>query len=428
MVSGQSHTVLKLIFHTNPAMHPDFGRYQKSNFRLHVSGDFALPAYALDASGGAEEGMADAGPADAGQPWDVDRDGEESLALELEADGSPVPERDIENGRGASGADGVVSPSRLSAACNMLADLMDGAFGGTSDSESPPPEPVPRSSKKKKKKGKKGSNTAASTAGDDSPAQYYSAGTSPATHQSFIHAASGLPPRTPGAGLGSAHSSAANLARNERRWEVGSSYRDGWSDGEDLTQLVGATGEESSTSPRNRERRTCQADASVQASFPYEATDDEGGHVGLMMGGELGDEEANGSPSSYVQVESEPKFGIEDSTDFENIPQMRTCSTQTAKVAALTPARYPWPAGTGRTSGGPSAPTTGVVVVVGADDTLEDIEAAMGPLGKGAVSPQGMATGAGPGFPPSRLFGYPGVVFEVLPCGSIASLTLFKAS
>ena len=212
-------------------------------------------------------------------------------------------------------------------------------------------------------------------------------------------------------GAGSAASSAADLARHERQWEVGSQYRDGWSDGEDLAGLVSTSPPEAAPLPHAAsEANPSQACAAVQTSDTEgaETTNDD-------------ESEGGGSPGSFVEVQGEEgRFGRggdgDGDDDFESVPLMRTCATQTAQKHVIADVSAQSHVGGSRGGAG------GGGRVVGVDDGLAGIAAAFGDPGRGAASPR-----QAPGLPPTRLYGFPGVVFEVLEGGGIASLTLFSA-
>lgn len=232
--------------------------------------------------------------------------------------------------------------------------------------------------------------------------------------------------------LGSAASSSVDFAAKEDRLETGSQYYDGWSDADELSALCMQPVATPAQQEPGRVTAAVQTDtgdaqaASLGSADMWTSPTSHLSHDGSHAAWSPVNEAAAGSPSSFVSIGEDHAFA-DGVADFENVPRVRTCSTQTAQhlLAAVPQPAQAAAAAAASLSAAAQAAACNANSVVTVDGTIADLERAFGELGKPALHPRmgaGWLIGEG-----AKLYGFPGVVFEVQPDGSIATVTIFSA-
>jgi hypothetical protein len=475
---GGAPVARKVVLHANALHCPDFGLYDRCNFRLHVGTGWSLAG----ARGGEPAPPPELQLADAWPALPLERIELEQLQPPPAYTEAAFPAQEGKSAAGEGTAPLADAPPPLagprsypvyhtlhpaqapqemareeqeggaSLLCNMFSNLMGDAFAETEGEEAP--APASRRASKPPLPPPPPSTPAARHAATSLLQGARPGACAPAPAASFLPPPPPPPPVSPGAaafspgpaarlaarsrggpGSASGSSSSADLAAREARLETGSGYCDGWSDADELSALVEAEVEAAapwaapSSVSDEEEERAGPRGATAAAGMQTEA---EAGGAGWGRGGGwLGGCEAqgSGSPHSFVSVTPEPSFAGGGLLElFEAVPQLRTCATQTprqppAAAAAAAAAAGPLDrrAAAGRAAAGAAEGAGAVITVL---DDLGAIAAAYGAPSKPAMHPRCGGGGAAGG-PATQLHGYPGAVFEVLPDGSIATLTLF---
>jgi hypothetical protein len=226
------------------------------------------------------------------------------------------------------------------------------------------------------------------------------------------------------------------LAAKERL-EVGSAY-DGWSDGSELSILVTQASLDLEPGASALARHASEGLGMWSEEGAAAAAAAEEPPAGVSGGAQTDDviaNEAGGSPCAQMSGGCPPLEGdwaactadaefYSPGEPFDMVRLQRDSSTQTVPPPRLTlcashTERAPWPraASLQQGSGGRVQSTS---IFISASSTLPEIQAALGGASKPAVH-------ARPGGGLATLYAYRGVVFEVMPDGSLATVTLFKA-